>query len=650
MRTTLKRGVGRSAAANGNGRALLPPGVLSPVVQYSQPPPPPRRKLRVAGKVLFVLLALGLMAASALAAGSWLYGEGRVDTLQARGKKAARVAKRLDIPLPGKPAIALFLGYDRRHGEGPGIPARSDTLMLVRVDPTEDAESITLFSFPRDLEAEIHCPGRPPLGTDRINAAYATCGEEGAVETVKALTGLPINYLVTIDFRGFTQVVDKLGGVWIDVDRRYYNPEGTGFATIDLQPGYQKLFGGDTLAFVRYRHTDNDLYRNARQQIFVRALKERLSHSFDPENVLEVTRALSNNIKVTVGGGKRLSLKNVASYALLGYSIPSGNVIRVKLDPNSVAGTGIWGDLLRVSPETIDDAVDQFLNPDVDAPEKAAARALGQKVRLKSGLPPNQVSIVSLNGNNVDGAAANASAQLAERGYETVLPPAGMDANAPTFDYFRTTVYYRADRKDAELAAQQVANLFGSADIEPLVRGRLLRLANGATLVAVVGQTFRGTLAPAPKDRTPERKPPAVVTNPDVSRPAVLRAQRSTPFPLYLPTVLERTSVIDEERPARVYRINAAHKAVRLTFRTGTSEYWGIEQTDWDDAPVFEGRNTTRKIKGREYDLYFSGNRLHMVVLRDGERSYWVVNTLLDSLSNETMIAVARGLQPLRKG
>jgi hypothetical protein len=65
---------------------------------------------------------------------------------------------------------------------------------------------------------------------------------------------------------------------------------------------------------------------------------------------------------------------------------------------------------------------------------------------------------------------------------------------------------------------------------------------------------------------------------------------------------------------------------------------------------VLEAKNVSRRLGGRDYDLYFDGARLHMVVLRTDKASYWVVNTLRDSLSNETMLAIARGLRPLDGG
>jgi hypothetical protein len=89
---------------------------------------------------------------------------------------------------------------------------------------------------------------------------------------------------------------------------------------------------------------------------------------------------------------------------------------------------------------------------------------------------------------------------------------------------------------------------------------------------------------------------------------------------------------------------------MRLTYRLiadGVYQYWGIQQTDWEDAPALAEANQTTTIGGRKYELYYSGSKLHMVVLRANGATYWVVNTLLDKLSNETMIAIAKGLRPM---
>jgi hypothetical protein len=117
-----------------------------------------------------------------------------------------------------------------------------------------------------------------------------------------------------------------------------------------------------------------------------------------------------------------------------------------------------------------------------------------------------------------------------------------------------------------------------------------------------------------------------------------------------MPTILERSSIPDTyggDKPARLYWITKGKMAVRLVFRTGANEYWGIQETNWPDAPVLGDKSFRHALKGREFDLYYSGPHLHMVVLRSGPASYWVVNTLRDSLSNETMLAIAKGLKRL---
>jgi len=620
-------------------------------VRYEQPRPR-RRVVKVLAKTVFALAALAVMVATAAAAGSYLYTADTVDQLAPpKTIETEKTRKALAIATPGKPAIALVLGYDKRFkGSGAGEPSRSDTIMLVRMDPQKKA--MTLLSFPRDLQVPIYCPGHQYL-PDRINSAWALGGPKCTVDTVKQLTGLSINYLVTVNFKGFVQVVDKLNGIWMDVDRRYYHVNDGGYdnyASINLQPGYQKLYGSNALSFVRYRHTDSDLVRNARQQLFVRAVKDRITHDFHATTIPKVVGALRKNIDV-YAGGHNLDVDTALSWAFLVYEMPSGNVIRVKI--NDITGAGVPGDPLVAPTSSIDDAVQQFLNPDVEAPTKAAAAALGEKVKLKHGLPPSQVTIVALNGNGVAGAAANASAGLAAHDYKTVLPPDGLEANAPTQNYFRTEVYYRTSKPRAKAAAQQVANLFGSADVKPVpldqspASKQIRHLSNGAMLVAVVGKTFKGNLAPAPKDTTPVRTPPAVTPS-DAARPYLRAARRYVPFRLQDPTVIERNSVIDGEKPVRVYTISGHHKAVRLTFHTYGYQYWGIEETDWTDAPIFSGANETRKIKHRLYQLFFSGSHLHMVVLRNSGNTYWVVNTLNDDLSNETMLAIARGLKPLK--
>jgi len=145
------------------------------------------------------------------------------------------------------------------------------------------------------------------------------------------------------------------------------------------------------------------------------------------------------------------------------------------------------------------------------------------------------------------------------------------------------------------------------------------------------------------------RQPPNVRRDPGATRSTLLGLRKRVPFRLEYPTLLERASSLDNgygETPVRVYPLGG-RPTVRLTFKTGYNEYWGIQESDWADAPILGDKSLTQRVGGREFDLYYTGSHLHMVVLRDNGATYWVVNTLLDSLSNETMLAIARGLRPL---
>jgi LCP family protein required for cell wall assembly len=497
---------------------------------------------------------------------------------------------------------------------------------------------------------DVTCPGRSTY-RGRINQAYSDCGTTGTLQTVRKLTGLSIHYLVTVDFRGFRQVVDSVGGVWLDVDRRYFNDRGGpfGYATINLQPGYQKLTGYQALDFVRYRHTDSDLYRLARQQRFVRALKaqikDQLSGTSLALTVPKLVSAITKNVEVGRGGGKKVDIDLLRSYAFFAYELPPGHVFQSTID-------GLEGFAELTTPiENIRSAVQEFANPDVESPDKATAVALNEKPKKTAAKAPpaRDTTITVLNGNGVEGAAANTSYLLGQRGYAMLGPPDGLSADAPSFDYFKTEIHYDPAQAGAKPAAQKVAALFGTEEIFPVAPAIAAR-SSGAMLSVVVGKTFHGTLAEAPVDKTPKKEPAAVSPGADAALPYLRERASKVPFKLMVPTVIARGSWIDRERPVRMYWIDEderEHKTIRLTYFMGSGEYWGVQMTDWQDAPVLSDKNHARRIGGRAYELHYSGAKLRMVVLRHGGASYWVVNTLSNKLSNETMLAIAKGLKPL---
>jgi LCP family protein required for cell wall assembly len=638
MRTTLKRGVGRGAGMNGNGDAVFPPGTVGPVTQYRQPPPPGRSGLGLLRRILLgtllVLLALGL----GIGGGAYLWFHQSLNEVSAHSPAMKIAQKELDIPLPGQAAVALVLGEDQRPGET-ATGSRSDTIMLIRADPR--TKTISLLSFPRDLVVPIYCKHHD-TGYAKINAAFANCGAEGSLETVKELTGIPISYLITVDFHGFKEIVDQFGGVWMDVDRRYYNPPGDGYAEINIQPGYQLLTGGAALNFVRFRHTDSDLIRVARQQEFVRAFKEQVAQHFNFLDLPKIIGTIKRNIDV----GGNPSGGTVLQYAQLAATLPPGHILQVTV--NNITGYSE----LTVSSQSIQEAVNEFVNPDVGVAKVANATALGKKIKTKAP-PPNKTTVLVLNGSTVEGAATSASYELAtQRGYVTLVPPGGVAANAPLHSYFHTQIYYDLKYPGSQAAAKALQKLFVPSDVGPLPKSPKLRVLDpGGMVVVVLGQTFHNQITPVPV--TPAVTPHVAPVVRDDSTPGLDLLQplvHKVPFPIEVPTVLERNSEPDPspgDKQVRLYHITKTNKAIRLVFRTGANTYWGVEETDWPDAPALADKSFQHDLQGREFDLYYAGPHLHMIVLQAHGATYWVVNTLLNDLSNETMIAIAEGLKPI---
>ena len=633
MRTTLKRGTGR---AETNGRSALPPippGPPTPMVLYAAPR---RGPLRLLGKIFLWLVVFLLMAAGALAGGAWLFINQSVSAVRAHTPEAIEAQKILAAPAPGQPTVAMIIGYDKRAGIEKSFESRSDTIMLVRADPK--GKTISLLSFPRDLIVDIPaCKGHSAFRS-RINEAYTYCGPKGTLQTIKELTGIPVNYMITVNFHGFKQIVNKVGGVYIDVDRRYFNDNsyGPSYATINLRPGYQKLGGGAALDYVRYRHTDSDHYRIRRQQEFVKAFKQRVSGLVAITKLPGIVNAITENVEVGVGGGQTLDLDTVYGYARLAYELPSGHFYQVQIDPNLVSGYAE----LSTSEEALRRSVQEFLTPDVEAADRAVAVATGEKPKGPAAPPPSEVTLEVLNGNGVAGAADEAGYLLAQRGYQVVN-----GGNADNFDYFRTRVLYDPAVAGADRAAAVLAELFGDGEVKPAPPDVEL-----ATMVRIIlGRTFENTLGPGAIDSTPKYEPPKVVEDPESILPYIEAAQREVDFPLLVPTVREQYARLYSggSEPIRVYRLEG-HDAVRIVYQLGGTDYWGIQQTSWTEAPVLSGPSAVRTIKGRQYRLYFNGAKLHMVAFQENGAAYWVVNSLLDKLSNETMLEIAKGLRPLR--
>jgi LCP family protein required for cell wall assembly len=181
--------------------------------------------------------------------------------------RAAPVAPVLDKQhglLLSQPTTILVMGRDRN-----GL---SDSLQLVRVDPGRHL--VSTLAIPRDLKVDI-----PGAGSDKINVAYGKGGAALAVETVRNFTGVPINHVVLIDFNGFKELVNAVGGVDI-YNRERISSEFDGH-TYHFHRGRLHLDGERALAFARVRKnadnpSDSDVTRGQRQQMVMTALKGKI--------------------------------------------------------------------------------------------------------------------------------------------------------------------------------------------------------------------------------------------------------------------------------------------------------------------------------------------------------------------------------------
>ncbi|MDX6440777.1 MAG: polyisoprenyl-teichoic acid--peptidoglycan teichoic acid transferase [Gaiellaceae bacterium] len=660
--------MGRASTLNGNGRAVLPPPVLDPMRRYQQPPPPSRSTGRLVGKVFGWIVLVVLVVGSGLAGGLYLYGHETLSALGPRSKEVKKAQKDLvAVPPPSEPATALVVGYDQRAGSQ-GFTAkdsRSDTLMLVRADPHQN--TLSLLSFPRDLDVPIYCNSTSSFVVDRINSAWSRCGAQGSgpqgtLDTVQKLTGIPINYLITIDFHGFKLIVNKLHGIYINVDHRYINTQGgtcsSCYATINLHPGYQKLDGQQALDFVRSRHTDNDLYRNARQQLFLEALKDRLATGFNLLEIPKLIGALKHNLEIARGGSTGTpSMPEIQSYVGLGYHLKPNHMFRVTI--NNLVDCGAFGAQLCTQPSDIQAAVDSFMHPDVTLPARANRTALGRKPTAPKQplIKPSEISTLVLNGTSVAGLAGDTSYKLAMAGFHTVQLPPTTPANTPQGSptYTSSYVYFDPVQAHAKEAASQLKDAMGPNTLVAALPPQFATLAQQAAnplAVVVVGTAFGGDIVnpQAHVVQVTPRQPPNVRNDVGATLAPVQQVRAKVPFPIMIPHVLETSSHLSSLEGVRAFKPIAHKHELALTYVTGAGNiYWDVIETNWTEAPILRHETDVYKVAGRKFHLFTTGGHIHMIVLYKGAMSYWVVNTLRDELSNETMLAIAKGLQPLGK-
>ncbi|HWO15192.1 MAG TPA: LCP family protein [Solirubrobacterales bacterium] len=501
-----------------------------------EPPPKPKRywwRFTLASVV--IVMAIG----TATAASILLYLDSVADALS-HNDAYSRLERYLAQVDGGEPENILILGSDKRAGDAED-PGRSDTAMLLRLDPDNDA--IALMSIPRDLKVEI-----PGYGTDKFNAAYAYGGPKLVLRVVKDLTDLSINHVVNVDYLGFVQAVYAIGCVYVDVDRRYYHsnvgvPAAEQYAEINIQPGYQLMCGRKALQYVRYRHTDTDLVRAARQQDFLSAARQRVPISKLVGERNELIDIFTTYTTSDIDDARTM-------LQVLELFVASRNAAIKEVHFPATLGPSF----VYASPSAIQGAVEQFLGIEASGGPRGALDEGDDAVRERK-----------------KGAKAKKKSNLVKE-----KPPGG-DGLVPAKD---------AGELEAKVVARKVNSGF------PVFYPT--RLPSGAAY-----------------------------------------AESSTYYHVQDPRVYHLKDTDDNRHGA--YRM-----VVTLSLPDGI-HYLGLQGIQgWSDPPILANPSLTRTINGREYDIYLDGDRVKMIAWHRGDNTYWVSNSLLQVLTNDQMVGIAR--------
>ncbi|MBO8164484.1 MAG: LCP family protein [Brevibacillus sp.] len=243
----------------------------------------------------------------------------RATSLEHKAKSAApptepKPSPLLPPPKPLKPFTLLLVGVDSRKGER----ARSDTVMLAAVHPAK--QRVHLLSIPRDTYLLL--PGR---GHDKVNHAMAYGGPALLKKTLEQFIHLSIDRYIVVDFEGFRQIIDQMGGVQLAVSKRMRYTDPTDGTRIDLKPGLQVLNGKQALDYARYRKSDtgpedSDYERIARQQEILHALAAKGSSLQGMARAVRLMEILGDHVKTDLTEAEIASL-------LLTYSDSEGNVL-----------------------------------------------------------------------------------------------------------------------------------------------------------------------------------------------------------------------------------------------------------------------------------------------------------------------------------
>ena len=291
-----------------------------------------------------IVLLLGAFAlaavAGALFASSSLFDDKPTET------KAVRMAS------PDK-TVVMLMGVDEREGD----VGRSDTLMIATLDAKKHKAAI--LSVPRDTRVKIK-----GHGFDKINAAYAYGGHRLTQSTIEDLLGVEMEHYVIINVNAFTKIIDAIGGIDINVEKRMYYEDpwdDNGGLVINLYPGQQHMDGSTAITYVRYRDEEGDIGRITRQQKFMKAVMDKLTSPSIipriPAIIGEVVDSINTDLSVKQMIEFMAALNEAQTNGLQTEMLPGR--------PMYIGGVSYWIPDLSKLRATVANTLDVKISPDL---------------------------------------------------------------------------------------------------------------------------------------------------------------------------------------------------------------------------------------------------------------------------------------------
>lgn len=523
-------------------------------------------------------------------------------------------------PVPAAPEGTLnilVLGSDRRPDDSEPY-GRSDTIMIVHLDP--DAGFVSTLSLPRDLRVRVS-----GHGLRKINAAYALGGDALAIQTVREVTGLDFDEYVNVDFEAFRRLTTSLGGIYVDVDHRYYSRDPS-YEYVDVLPGYQRLQGDQALQYVRFRHDlNNDFGRIARQQRFLRAVREQALGWSTLARLPQMANLLADNASTTMVAG------DIFKLAWWGVKLGSGNVKQVDLTDLREAKIG-GGDYVLADEASIREAIDDLLAP----PEPSGSRGSPSESGPATTEPVWSMAI-SAPGSEGAGALDLTSISI------DVLDANGRDgeaaATARTLDDLGARIHTVGDAPSGPLGASVIvyppdATVEAARVSEALGIFKLVEDGSRRRVTVLLGADF-----------VPPEQPTFAAGSPPVPNPTVWRyLAGAAGFPLMAPSVLPPQYRYAGFRLYSLESEGGPADTVKVMYRLGDEDqYLGITETRFMDAPAAADGETVNE-GDITLTIVGSGASVDRIWWKRGGVLHWLSNTLSFRLDREEMLRVARSM------